>query len=515
MKARPWIWPRCHDGYLNVLTALENISISFTRMMNHTTSNLKLQAQAGPSGRWTEAEHQVFLQGLEAYGKNWRKICDSIPTRTLMQVRTHAQKYFKKLNKELDRVVITKDDVNLSLSRWSRSESEIFADLDLGNTGKSTKAVAQLTHVGHRRTRSPSVPAPDPLGRHDSGFFAKQLREFAAQDSAKHETENIIVPTMMSKQRRTGRWTPGEEQYAAALMKAFDTACLPLPEGMMLRAFLAKALQCDPMRITKKFAGNAAIGKQVYASQRTSLDLGARELLALAELRFLSESKQLPKAKLGRKASIKTELDQDILLSLLSPPNVNKNNNTGLLAGLSSSSSFSFDELVYDDMDGGKLVATPPVPAKAKMEKRNSILDAMTLLLGSDFDLDTETGYMTSSLKSPKIKAERQLFISTNEEEYPSLTPPPTDSTNQLLISPLSPLSMPFSIPAHALTSSSSSCILTSKRNSPAMISRRQSQTLEDLSMLKFMDDELFPVSGKSDELSAPDTTSFFGILMD
>lgn len=47
-------------------------------------------------GRWTQEEHAIFLQGLQKYGKSWKKISQMIPTRTLVQIRTHAQKYLQK-----------------------------------------------------------------------------------------------------------------------------------------------------------------------------------------------------------------------------------------------------------------------------------------------------------------------------------------------------------------------------------------------------------------------------------
>ena len=59
-------------------------------------------------GRWSTAEHDLFLQGLQKYGKDWKAIANEvvgnrcvfpqIPTRTVVQVRTHAQKYFQKLS---------------------------------------------------------------------------------------------------------------------------------------------------------------------------------------------------------------------------------------------------------------------------------------------------------------------------------------------------------------------------------------------------------------------------------
>ncbi|GMH53379.1 hypothetical protein TrST_g1279 [Triparma strigata] len=51
------------------------------------------------TGRWTAEEHRLFLQGLELHGKGWKKIASLIRTRTVVQIRTHAQKYFQKLAK--------------------------------------------------------------------------------------------------------------------------------------------------------------------------------------------------------------------------------------------------------------------------------------------------------------------------------------------------------------------------------------------------------------------------------
>jgi SHAQKYF class myb-like DNA-binding protein len=50
-------------------------------------------------GRWTGEEHILFLKGLEMHGKGWKKIAKLIKTRTVVQIRTHAQKYFQKLAK--------------------------------------------------------------------------------------------------------------------------------------------------------------------------------------------------------------------------------------------------------------------------------------------------------------------------------------------------------------------------------------------------------------------------------
>jgi SHAQKYF class myb-like DNA-binding protein len=50
-------------------------------------------------GHWTQEEHEKFLQALELYGRDWKKIVQHVGSRTSNQVRSHAQKYFLKLEK--------------------------------------------------------------------------------------------------------------------------------------------------------------------------------------------------------------------------------------------------------------------------------------------------------------------------------------------------------------------------------------------------------------------------------
>jgi len=63
---------------------------------------------------------------------------------------------------------------------------------------------------------------------------------------------------------RRGRWTEEEEAYAWCLIRHFERGVLRIPSGTSLRNFLAEKLHCDPMRISKKFAGDSSVGKRVY-----------------------------------------------------------------------------------------------------------------------------------------------------------------------------------------------------------------------------------------------------------
>jgi SHAQKYF class myb-like DNA-binding protein len=64
---------------------------------------VKKEAKGG-TGRWTAQEHDQFLQALELHGKNGSgqflqindKMAAMVPTRTIVQIRSHAQKHFAK-----------------------------------------------------------------------------------------------------------------------------------------------------------------------------------------------------------------------------------------------------------------------------------------------------------------------------------------------------------------------------------------------------------------------------------
>mmetsp|Transcript_18352 Transcript_18352/g.51143 ORF Transcript_18352/g.51143 Transcript_18352/m.51143 type:complete len:530 (+) Transcript_18352:539-2128(+) len=87
--------------------------------------------------------------------------------------------------------------------------------------------------------------------------------------------------------RRRGKWTIEEEEYVARVIQDFNSGYLNAPAGYTLRSYLSDKLQCDPMRITKKFTGESCIGKRVFhpavrsAANAAAIDKAQTELDAL------------------------------------------------------------------------------------------------------------------------------------------------------------------------------------------------------------------------------------------
>lgn len=52
-----------------------------------------------PRVSWTPKEHARFLKALELYNRDWKRIEEYVGTKTVIQIRSHAQKHFLKVLK--------------------------------------------------------------------------------------------------------------------------------------------------------------------------------------------------------------------------------------------------------------------------------------------------------------------------------------------------------------------------------------------------------------------------------
>ena len=49
---------------------------------------------------WTEEEHKTFCDAIQKHGRDWSRVTEIIGTKTVQQVRSHAQKHFKRIQRE-------------------------------------------------------------------------------------------------------------------------------------------------------------------------------------------------------------------------------------------------------------------------------------------------------------------------------------------------------------------------------------------------------------------------------
>ena len=101
---------------------------------------------------------------------------------------------------------------------------------------------------------------------------------------------------------RAGRWTTEEVAYVELLITEFEAGILPLTNGTMLRMFIAAVLNCDRMRVSKKFAKRGprkkatdSMGKHVFRRNENAIQAlttyeieQKRERLVAAEIAFLN-----------------------------------------------------------------------------------------------------------------------------------------------------------------------------------------------------------------------------------
>ena len=158
--------------------------------------------------------------------------------------------------------------------------SPVLTDGDRSSSNSSPPSGADLSSFAEDRT-SPTgqtaKPAPRKVTIPEQGISSYKALEEGLQTSStdgsaprtKSSPPKIITTTNKStKSRKTslrrGKWTVEEEAYVARVIRDFNYGYLDAPAGTTLRTYLSDKLKCDPMRITKKFTGDACIGKRVF-----------------------------------------------------------------------------------------------------------------------------------------------------------------------------------------------------------------------------------------------------------
>lgn len=162
---------------------------------------------------------------------------------------------------------------------------------------------------GYGASSDPSQPLQDDatMQVEDPGTVAtnsskKRCRDVAGVNRGRNYVTGLLHGKAASN-NRTGKWTVEEEVYSEFLITLFMKGSLTdCAEYTTLRAYLAKKLNCKPMRITKKYAlqydGKAMFRHNTNSTQE-EVDAASEHLKTLRKNYVLSITR--PKTKRSHK----------------------------------------------------------------------------------------------------------------------------------------------------------------------------------------------------------------------
>lgn len=213
----------------------EAASDGSSRAGSHGVSDTTAEKKAS-SRYWTNDEHKKFLEGLDLFGqKDIKSIARHVGTRSATQVRTHAQKYYLRLQRE-------------KMKRDKLEEERIKAQADLNKTcnqNAPVHLVPEPVHVPIKKLDPVSSPLPSvPL-------------------SASISPNIVLPPTTNEKQRQ-------HEQYDSQSARTV----LPSPDRTAHAGEKNATPQGGGQRVSPRIAGRrkGSLSEKKEPQQHTSGD---------------------------------------------------------------------------------------------------------------------------------------------------------------------------------------------------------------------------------------------------
>ncbi len=162
---------------------------------------------------------------------------------------------------------------------YGYTDDEQRESVDEGNKRKPHIPKVMHNHASNEKSVSADAAAALALAAADSSSGAcahayASAATAAAADSGSKPLLFIRMPTSFSNNAsattttthysRSGAWTSDEIAFVDIASCLFKQGCLPLRENTMLRQFLARLLDCHPMRLSKRFSKGNKVGKCFY-----------------------------------------------------------------------------------------------------------------------------------------------------------------------------------------------------------------------------------------------------------
>jgi len=177
-------------------------------------------------GRWTKAEHKRFLEALELYGKDWKKVQKYVGTRSTTQARSHAQKYFAKLGKgEEDLDVVKNGNNKITLLNVIPLKEENLEEKQLTAPSYSPAKLVQ-NPVAEKNENLPRKRIEGPIKPGRRKILCDAGKTVQRKKSKIEETKTPYLPEIKDEYMRPENYCTGVTTFHFPIINE-----VPIPES--------------------------------------------------------------------------------------------------------------------------------------------------------------------------------------------------------------------------------------------------------------------------------------------
>ena len=181
---------------------------SSQNQQQQSQSNQQDDAKKASSRYWTADEHNRFLEGLRLFGqKDIKSISRHVGTRSATQVRTHAQKYYLRIERERQK------------AEQEGRVSDPTSDNRLGKASRNANPTSSPTNIQNKRSNSKHHQRPPDANSKSHSSTRNHSHSTSANgnsSSSNHQVDFTNLPSSDATQsaRLENTTTPKSEPHA-------------------------------------------------------------------------------------------------------------------------------------------------------------------------------------------------------------------------------------------------------------------------------------------------------------
>jgi SHAQKYF class myb-like DNA-binding protein len=254
-------------------------------VMDNRTSGKVVETGHEHTGRWTKEEHESFLSALQTYGKEWKKVAAKVKTRTVVQTRTHAQKYFQKLQKATEggsSVSVDAVDMGVSLEAKkasSQKKKKPRGLASIASASKQNRRGSSATLSAAQVISGLSSSQPSGIASYVSTVSnaSPQQQQQQQQQQQLYQQQPMATVAELPTQPPRHGFSTSEATFAPAYPSAFGSGVLSSADSWMRHAGV-KIVAPDPQAAMSR--GNFPEPSPAATGKRKLAEIAAARMLA-------------------------------------------------------------------------------------------------------------------------------------------------------------------------------------------------------------------------------------------